>query len=108
MDPKAVSKRLSVDKGIGDWMPSDPQSLIQAFEQLGDFDAGNVERMLLDFLSGRQLKAGVLINAVRTALTGQTVGPEFIDVLVCLGRQRVVARLKKALPVVIDAADDDG
>lgn len=92
MDPKAVAKHLAVGTGIDDWLPH----LIEDFARLGHYDAGTVERMLRDFLAGHQLKAGVLINAVRTALTGQSVGPEFIDILTCLGQQRVVERLRKA------------
>ena len=92
MDAKAVAKHLGADSGIGDWMPS----LVEDLGQLETFDAKVVEGMLRDFLATHELKPGKLINAVRTALTGQAVGPEFIDVLVCLGQQRVVARLKKA------------
>jgi glutamyl-tRNA synthetase len=41
------------------------------------------------------LKAGVLINGARVALTGQGVAPSLFTVMVALGQQRVVARLKR-------------
>jgi glutamyl/glutaminyl-tRNA synthetase len=41
------------------------------------------------------VKAGVLINASRAALTGQPVGPSAFAVFACLGRERVVERLRK-------------
>jgi len=41
------------------------------------------------------LKAGVLINGSRAALTGQTVGPSAFAVFTAVGRERVLARLAK-------------
>jgi glutamyl-tRNA synthetase len=42
------------------------------------------------------VKAGVLIHAVRVALTGKTVSPGLFEVLALLGRVRVRARLAAA------------
>jgi glutamyl-tRNA synthetase len=44
------------------------------------------------------VKAGVLINATRVALVGRAVAPPLFDTMVVLGQQRVVARLRRALP----------
>jgi glutamyl-tRNA synthetase len=44
----------------------------------------------------KQIKAGLLINASRVALTGQAVAPGLFDVMAVLGRERVVARLRRA------------
>ena len=42
----------------------------------------------------RGLKAGVLINGARAALTGQTVGPSAFHLFTALGKERAVARLR--------------
>jgi len=42
----------------------------------------------------------LLINAARTALTGQSVGPGMFDVIVAIGKDRTVARLKHAAQLV--------
>jgi len=42
------------------------------------------------------VKAGLLINAARTALTGQSVGPGMFDVIVAIGQRRTVERLRHA------------
>jgi glutamyl-tRNA synthetase len=44
------------------------------------------------------VKAGVLINATRVAIVGRAVAPPLFDTMVALGQQRVVARLRRALP----------
>jgi glutamyl-tRNA synthetase len=42
------------------------------------------------------VKAGVLINGSRAALTGQTVGPSAFAVFIAVGRTRALDRLRKA------------
>jgi glutamyl-tRNA synthetase len=42
------------------------------------------------------VKAGLLINATRVALTGQAVAPSLFEVMLALGQDRVVARLGRA------------
>ncbi|RLB26381.1 MAG: glutamate--tRNA ligase, partial [Deltaproteobacteria bacterium] len=43
-----------------------------------------------------QIKPGILINGVRTVVTGQAVGPGLFDVVVAIGKKRVVSRLRNA------------
>ena len=43
----------------------------------------------------RDVKPGLIINAARAALTGQSVGPSAFAVFVALGRERAVKRLKQ-------------
>jgi len=61
-----------------------------------------VERQILNFLrrSGYLLatvKAGVVINGMRTAVTGQLKGAGMFEILEILGRQRVVDRLRRVV-----------
>ena len=44
------------------------------------------------------VKAALLINATRVALVGQPVAPPLFDTMVVLGKERVLARLRRALP----------
>jgi len=46
------------------------------------------------------VKAGLLINATRVAIVGQGVAPPLFDTMVTLGRERVVGRLRRAIPTV--------
>ena len=55
-----------------------------------------VETALRRFAEEKGTKAGVLINAARTALTGQSVGPGMFEVFLLMGRDRSVARLRRA------------
>jgi glutamyl-tRNA synthetase len=60
-----------------------------------EFSEGSVEGELRKLAEERGVKAGLLINASRAALTGQTVGPSAFAVFVCIGRERTIERLRK-------------
>ena len=60
------------------------------------FDLAATEKTLRGMAEEKGVKAGLLINATRVALTGQAVAPGLFEVMLALGRGRVVARLHRA------------
>jgi glutamyl-tRNA synthetase len=71
------------------------KELAKRIEANPEFTEASVEAELRKLAEERGLKAGVLINGSRAALTGQPVGPSAFAVFLCLGRERVVERLKR-------------
>ena len=65
------------------------------YEQAPEFTEASTEQVLRDFAAEKNVKAGALINGARVALTGQGVAPSLFAVMVNLGQERTVARLKK-------------
>ena len=63
---------------------------------LDPFDAATTENCLRGLAEEKGVKAGLLINATRVALTGQAVAPGLFEVMDVLGRERVAARLHRA------------
>ena len=60
------------------------------------FDVHETEKALRALAEEKAVKAGLLINASRVALTGQAVAPGLFEVMAVLGRERVVRRLERA------------
>jgi len=60
------------------------------------FTEETAEKVLRDFAAEKNVKAGALINGARVALTGQGVAPSLFAVMVALGRERTIARLRAA------------
>jgi glutamyl-tRNA synthetase len=60
-----------------------------------EFSEASVEADLRKLAAERGVKAGLPINASRAALTGQSVGPSAFAVFYCIGRERVIARLRR-------------
>ena len=71
----------------------------ETIEAVGDvsFEADELEPPLRALAEERGWKAGDLFMAIRVAVTGRTATPPLFDTLVALGRDRVLARLDRAL-----------
>lgn len=60
-----------------------------------EFTESSVEKSLRTLAEERGVKAGLIINASRAALSGQAAGPSAFAVFVCMGRERAIQRLRK-------------
>jgi glutamyl-tRNA synthetase len=89
MDPKSLEKLDA--PGARDLL----HELAECLASVPEFNEASVEAELRKVAEERGVKAGVLINASRAALTGQPVGPSAFAVFACLGRERVLERLRK-------------
>ena len=61
------------------------------------FDEASLEQHLRQLAERRGVKAGALIHATRIAMTGRMVSPGLFDMLVLLGRERVLDRLNRLI-----------
>lgn len=95
-DEAAVKKNLQKDPALKELLPQ----LADAFATLDQFTHDSTEAALRKFADEKGVKAGLLINATRTALTGQAVGPGLFDVVTAIGKDRTVERLKHASQLV--------
>jgi glutamyl-tRNA synthetase len=91
----AVKKNLK-DERLKELLPG----LADRLAQVEDFTHDGTEAALRAYSEEQGVKAGLLINAARTALTGQSVGPGMFDIVVTLGRVRCVERLRRAAEMV--------
>ena len=71
------------------------RELAQRLAAASEFTGESVEAELRKLAEERGVKAGLLINGARAALTGQAVGPSAFAVFVAIGRDRVNERLSK-------------
>ena len=67
------------------------------------FEADELEPPLRALAEARGWKAGDLFMAIRVAVTGRTATPPLFDTLVALGRERVLARLDRAIEILTGA-----
>ena len=90
-DPAAVEKFLK-DDNVRKLLVE----LGERYAQASDFTEAEAEKILRDFAAEKGIKAGVLINGARVALTGQGVAPSLFAVMKILGKNRTTDRLKAA------------
>jgi glutamyl-tRNA synthetase len=99
-DPAAVAKFLPTPE-----VRTLLAELAPRYAAAPEFTEASTEQILRDFAAEKAVKAGVLINGARVALTGQAVAPSLFAVMVALGQPRVVRRLNAAPQIAVtDAA----
>ncbi len=90
----AVHKNILKEARLKELLPA----LADRLEAVNPFTAANVEAALRAFADEAGVKAGLFINASRTMLTGQAVGPSMFEVFEIMGRERSVMRLRSERP----------
>ena len=90
-DEKAVEKNLLKNDILKTLLPE----LAEKFSVMEGFEEKEIEDIMRAMIEAQGIKAGVLINGVRTAVTGQAVGPGIFELLTTLGKERVIDRLRK-------------
>jgi glutamyl-tRNA synthetase len=93
IDSKSLKKNVLKHEGLKVWFPlmADRLELLEAFTLEG------TEGVIREMAQELDDKAVVLINGIRTAVTGQPKGPGIFDVMVAIGKARVVKRLRQAV-----------
>src|SRR5580700_2390326 len=74
--------------------------LADALAGLPEWNHDACDHALRGLAAAEGVKAGLLINATRVAIVGRAVAPPLFDTMLVIGRERVVSRLRRALPVV--------
>jgi glutamyl-tRNA synthetase len=94
-EPGAVKKNLN-DERLKTLLPG----LAERLASIEEFTHDSAESALRTYADEQAVKAGLLINASRTALTGQAVGPGMFDIMITLGRRRTVERLQGVVTAI--------
>jgi glutamyl-tRNA synthetase len=65
------------------------------YVELEEFTLQSTEEALRRLAEQEGVKAGLIINAARVALTGQAVAPGLFEIMQVLGRERTIGRLQR-------------
>lgn len=88
-DPDAVKKHLST--------PGTKEHLLALKEVYAnvEWNEASLEKSLRELAEARSIKAGLLIQGTRIAMTGRMVSPGLFEMAVLLGHQTVLKRLER-------------
>ena len=90
-DPAAVAKSCSAPQTSALLL-----KLAATYELVGSWDAESLETALKTQAGSLSVKIGELIHPCRVAVSGKSAGPSLYHMLEALGRERVLARLRRA------------
>jgi glutamyl-tRNA synthetase len=116
-----VQEKIKLGRELADWLrpffvedyPIEPEAktkhletpaakeilprLHDAFSAVNSFDAATLEATLKECATSLNVKTAALVHPCRVAVSGRTVGPSLYGMLEVLGRERVLARLRRAV-----------
>lgn len=90
VEEKPLKKNVLKHEGLKEWLPM----LADRFAALDDFSLEATEQTARDLAEELEVKPGVIINGMRTVVTGQLAGASMFDIVLAIGQDRMVARLK--------------
>lgn len=93
IEDSALKKNIIKHPQLKKWLPE----LADRLAGLKNFTSSEAENAIRDMAETLDIKPGILINGIRTVVTGQLAGPGLFDILITIGQRRVVDRLRKAL-----------
>lgn len=90
-DPKAADKFLIPE------VAAMMREIESRLENATEFTREGMESIFLAFLEEKKIKLGDIAQPLRVALTGSGVSPGLFEVMEVLGREKVLARIERAL-----------
>ena len=98
IDPQAFDSVLSKEGVTGIL-----QALKKKLSVLKCWDEESIENAVREVASSLQIKGGQIIHPTRVALSGKKVGPGLFELMVVLGQDKTVKRLKEAIEKIEEA-----
>ena len=93
-DPAAIKKR---------WKPGMTTHMAKVIEILNSvpFEYDAIHKALLDdYIVGNQLNMGQVMNSLRLAVVGKTVGPDMLTLVMMLGKEETIRRVQRAIDTI--------
>ncbi|MBQ7062862.1 MAG: glutamate--tRNA ligase [Bacteroidales bacterium] len=98
-DPAAIKKR---------WKPGMTTHMAKVIEILNTvpFEYDAIHKALLDdYILGNQLNMGQVMNSLRLAVVGKTVGPDMLTLVMMLGKEETIHRVQRAIDTIGEVSE---
>jgi glutamyl-tRNA synthetase len=92
-DETALKKNLYKEPKLREWLPE----LADKFETIEPFEHDAIQAAVNQFAEEKAVKVGLVANAARAVITGQSVGASMFEIIEHLGKMRVTNRLRSQL-----------
>ncbi|MEY2546068.1 MAG: glutamyl-tRNA synthetase [Verrucomicrobiota bacterium] len=90
-NPEGVAKNFTVEN------KPRLQAVRDAFAKIDNFNATEIEMTMKSVAKGLGVKVGAIVHPARLAVTGSNAGPSLYHLLEVLGKEKVLARIDRAL-----------
>ena len=94
--PQAYDEK-GVKKSWKEETPMLMQELIEVLEKVVDFTSPNTEEAVKEWVSGKEIGFGKIMNPFRLAIIGSADGPHMFDIIEILGKKETLTRLHRII-----------
>lgn len=98
-DPAAIKKR---------WKPGMTTHMAKVIEVLNTvpFEYEALHKAILDdYIVANQFNMGQIMNSMRLAVVGKTVGPDMLTLVMTLGKDETISRIQRAIDVIGEVSE---
>lgn len=76
------------------------------FIQTLPFDYDTLHKAILeDYILANQFNMGQIMNSLRLAVVGKTVGPDMLTLVMMLGKDETIRRVRRAIDVIGEVSE---
>jgi len=76
------------------------KALISKIKAVQNFSKENIEEFLKNFIQEQNIKFKIIAQPLRVALTGKTISPGIDELMVTLGKDRVIKKIQNAIAFI--------
>ncbi|WP_218597886.1 glutamate--tRNA ligase [Polaribacter sp. NJDZ03] len=73
------------------------QELSTVITSIDDFSSENTEKIVKEWISGKEIGFGKVMQPLRLSLVGKLAGPHLFDIIAMIGKEETVKRLENAI-----------
>jgi glutamyl-tRNA synthetase len=87
----------NVKKNWKEGTPDLMQELIIVISLIEDFSSENTEKVIKEWISGKEIGFGKVMQPLRLSLVGKLAGPHLFDIIAMIGKEETIKRLENAI-----------
>jgi glutamyl-tRNA synthetase len=73
------------------------QQLITVISDIKDFSAENTEKEVKEWISGKDIGFGKVMQPLRLSIVGKLAGPHLFDIITMIGKEETLRRIEYAI-----------
>jgi glutamyl-tRNA synthetase len=82
------------------WKEGTPELMIELVEvihSIEDFSSANTEKIIKEWISGKEIGFGKVMQPLRLSLVGKLAGPHLFDIIAMIGKEESIKRIENAI-----------
>ena len=96
VSPKEYDAK-NVKKNWKEGTPELMKELIDVISSIKDFSSENTEKEIKEWISGKEIGFGKVMQPLRLSLVGKLAGPHLFDIIAMIGKEETIKRLENAI-----------